>query len=86
MKTPIKAMIAGILLFSGGLLLALGGSLLGMTGAFARVADSATPASPSQLAEGIPLALFTSAIGIPISLIGLCLAIGGLIAWLIKRQ
>jgi biopolymer transport protein ExbB/TolQ len=79
-------MIGGALLLGGGFVLGLGGTLIGMLGAFSSVAESATPPSPAQLTAGVSLALITTAIGVAISVIGLCLVIGGLVAWLLERR
>jgi biopolymer transport protein ExbB/TolQ len=86
MRKSIQVVIAGVVLFIGGLVLGLGGVLVGTMQSFDRMADSTAPPVPGQLAEGLSLALVATAIGIPISLIGLCLVVGGLVAWFLGRR
>jgi uncharacterized membrane protein len=85
MKRSIKVLIAGALLLVGGFVFGLAGTIMGMIRTFSRIAESGT-GSPKQLAEGIDNSLISTAVGIPVSFIGLCLVIGGLIAYFVGKQ
>ena len=85
MKKSIKVSIVGAVLLVGGLVVYLGGTTIGIMRSFNSVAESGT-SSPEQLAEGISNSLISTAVGIPVSILGFCLLVGGAIAYLSGRQ
>ena len=86
MKKSIKVLISGVVLLVGGMVFGLGATIIGMVRSFNTVAASSGTASAEELAEGICNSLICTAIGIPVSFIGLCLVVGGTIAYLMGRQ
>ena len=80
MKKSAKVAIAGVILFVGSLLLGVGGTVAGMIRVFNRAADS-SGTSPDDLAEGTINSLISTAVGIPLALVGLCLLVGGGVAY-----
>ena len=85
MKTPVKLMISGALFLIGGFILGVGGTLAGLVRSYERVAESATSPSSEQIASGVNLAFVATTIGIAMALIGLCLAVGGLVTWFVRK-
>ena len=80
MKKSAKVAIAGAILFVGSLLLGVGGTVAGMIRAFNSVAES-SGTSAEELSEGISNSLVSTAVGIPLALVGLCLLVGGAVAY-----
>lgn len=80
MRKSIKVTIAGAVLLVGSLVLGVGGTIMGMIRSFNSAAESGT-ASAGELAEGVSNSLISTAVGIPLALIGLGLLVGGLIAF-----
>jgi hypothetical protein len=76
MKISAKVAIAGAILFVGSLLLGVGGTVAGMIRVFNSAAESSGTA-PEGLAEEISNSLISTAVGIPLALVGLCLWVGG---------
>ena len=84
MKSSVKIIIVGAVLFAGGILFGVGGTVISMI-TFNAVSPS-EPGAPDILAEEISNALVTTAIGIPISMIGFGLSLGGTIAYFIEKN
>jgi biopolymer transport protein ExbB/TolQ len=78
---------AKILMIAGGLLLVLGpaagllGTVLGMVRAFDATSEGGA-ADASEVAAGVNTALLTTAVGLPVGLVGLVLLVVGLIVGL----
>ena len=85
MKSSVKIIIVGAVLFAGGIVFGVGGTVISMIDAFDAVSPS-EPGAPDILAEEISNALVTTAIGIPISMIGFGLSLGGTIAYFIEKN
>ena len=85
-KKSIRVLRVGVVLFVGGLVFGLGGTIIGMIRSFNSSVGQSGTALPEQLAGNISNALISTAIGIPVSFIGLCLVIGGLIAYFMGRR
>lgn len=86
MKQSVKVLISGLVLLVGGMVFGFGGTIIGMIRSFNSVAASSGTASSEKLAEGIGNSLLSTAIGIPVSFIGLCLVVGGTIAYFVGRK
>jgi len=80
MKRSVKMIIAGSVLFAGGIVFGVGGTIVSMIGAFDTMAVSGVDDS-EMLAEELSNALITTAIGIPVSLAGFSLLVGGSICY-----
>jgi hypothetical protein len=80
MKKSAKVAIAGAILFVGSLLLGVAGTVAGMIRVFNSAAES-SGTSAEELAEGISNSLISTAVGIPLALVGLCLLVGGGVAY-----
>lgn len=80
MKKSAKVAITGTVLFVGSLLLGVSGTVISMVRAFNNAAESGG-ASAQELSQGISNSLISTAIGIPIALLGLCLLVGGAIVY-----
>ena len=78
-------LIVGIILVVLGLCGGLGLSVLGLVGTFDIVAAQGGAASPADLASGISMALVSTAVGLPVALVGLVLLVVGLIVGLKSR-
>ena len=85
MKNPVKLMIAGAVLFVGSLIFGVGGTVVGMISSFNQVASSGQ-ADTEKLSEEIGTSLIPTMIGMPIAFIGLCLLVGGVIAYFVGRN
>jgi hypothetical protein len=87
MKTSIKVSIAGAVLFVGGFVLGFGVTVLVMVQAFNTIDNSSgTPVPSEQVTETVRYAFMVTSIGIGVSFLGLCLGLGGLIAYLVGRK
>ena len=86
MKVSVKIIILGSVIFAGGFIFGVGGTVISMIDAFNAVQESGATADPDALAEDISNSLVTTAIGIPIALIGFSLFVGGIIAYFIGRN
>jgi biopolymer transport protein ExbB len=87
MSKPGKMLIIlGIVLLVLGLGGGLGGSVLGMIRTFDAMAAQGGAAHPADLAEGISAALLSTAVGLPVGLVGLVLLVVGLIVGLKGRK
>jgi biopolymer transport protein ExbB/TolQ len=82
MKKSAKVMIAGAVLFVGSLILGVGGTVVGMISSFNQVASSGQ-ADTEEVSEAIGTSLIPTMIGMPIAFIGLCLLVGGVIAYFV---
>lgn len=80
MKKSAKIAIGGAVLFVGSLLLGVGGTGAGMIRLFNSAAES-SGSSAEELAEGTMNALISTAVGIPLALVGLCLLVEGIVAY-----
>ena len=80
MKSSVKIIIVGSVLFVGGIVFGLGGTIVSMIDTFNAVSVSGA-GDPEILAEDISNALVTTAIGIPIAFVGFCLFVGGIISY-----
>jgi biopolymer transport protein ExbB/TolQ len=78
-------LISGIILFIAGPTIGIVGTILGMITAFRSHSSSGTVDS-EPLAAGISSSLMTTAIGIPVGLLGLALLLFSLFAFLITRN
>lgn len=78
-------LIAGIILFIGGPAIGLLATVIAMIGAFNTASESG-PADPEKLSADISTSLMTTAIGIPVGILGAILLIFSLVAYLITRN
>ncbi len=85
MKKSVKVMIVGVILFIGSLLFAVGGTVIGMIRSFNQIASSSQP-NTEELAEWVSTSFTITMIGIPIAFLGLCLLIGGVIAYFVGKN
>ena len=85
MKKSVKIIILGILLFASGIVFGLGGTVISMINAFDTIQESGT-GDADALAEDISNSLITTAIGIPVALLGFSLSAGGTIAYFVGRN
>ena len=85
MSKPVRVVLVGVALLMGGCLLGVGTTLAAMVGSFHQMAGSGGPA-PEQLSEGLNISMIATATGILVAIVGLCLTIGGLVAWMATRR
>lgn len=84
MKKSMKVAIAGAILFVVSLLLGVSGTIVGMIRSFNSAAEPGG-VSPDELAQGIGTSLIGTLIAIPFALVGLCLLVGGVVAYVNGR-
>ena len=84
MKRSAKATIAGTIVFLAGLVFGIGG-IVHMLQSFNSPGGS-NSVSAQELAESVTTSFISTAIGVPLAIIGLCLGIGGLIFYLKRRD
>lgn len=85
MKSSVKIIIVGAVLFTGGIVFGVGGTVISMIDTFNAVSVS-EPGDPDILTGEISNALVTTAIGIPVSMIGFGLSLGGTIAYFVEKK
>ena len=85
MKKSVMVAMAGAVLFVGSLLLGFGGTVAGMINVFNSAAESGGT-SAEELSGGISNSLISTGIGVPLSLVGLCLLVGGVVAYFAGGQ
>lgn len=76
--------MGGAILFVVSLLLGVSGTIVGMIRSFNSAAESGA-VSPDELAEGIRTSLIATLIAMPFALVGLCLLVGGVVAYVTGR-
>lgn len=86
MKTSVKVLVSGVVLLVGAMIFGVGGTVIGMIHSFNNAAASSGSTSPDKLAEGIGNSLISTAIGVPVAVIGLSLIIGGIVAYFVGKN
>ncbi|CAA6694232.1 MULTISPECIES: MotA/TolQ/ExbB proton channel family protein [unclassified Lentimonas] len=85
MKKSVKIIIAGSVLFAGGIVFGVGGTVVNMIEAF-DVIEASGVGDPDALAAEIGDSLIATVIGIPVSFVGFCMFLGGIIAYFVGRN
>ena len=89
MKRSIKVLIAGAVILAAGLTVRIAGEIIGITRAHNAAVAYGVPLREEvakQMAEGMYIALITGAVGYLLAFIGLCIVIGGFIAYRVGRK
>jgi hypothetical protein len=86
MKNSVKVCVAGAILFVGGICAGVIGTVFGMIISFNRIGNSPNTPQPREIAEGLSYSVISTSIGMGVSFLGLCLGLGGLIAYLVGRK
>jgi biopolymer transport protein ExbB/TolQ len=85
-KNSVKVSIVGAVLFVSGPILGFAATVVGMVLSFVTIAESDKSVRPEQVANDMSYALLSTSIGIGVGLVGACIGLGGLIAYLVGRK